>query len=69
MMRAPKGLTVTYDGVKDGRAYFKVRASKLYLFKVILKIARQNIRKPVMAALIFLFAFYYLMQRGNDAAC
>lgn len=60
---------MTFDRVKGGRAYFKVRASKLYLFKVILKIAWQNIRKPVVAALIFLFAFYYLMQRGNDATC
>lgn len=68
-MRAPKGLIVTFDRVKDGRAHFKIRASKFYLFKTILRIAWQNIRKPVVAALIFLFAFYYLMQRGNDATC
>lgn len=64
-MRTPKGLTVTFDRVKDGRAHFKIRATKLYLFKTILRIAWQNIRKPVLAILIFLFAFYWIVKRGN----
>lgn len=64
-MRPPKGLTVKYDQVKDGRAHFKVRATKFYLFKTILKIAWQNIRKPALALLIFLYAFYFLMKGGS----
>ncbi|MBA7702323.1 hypothetical protein ES703_111087 [subsurface metagenome] len=61
-MRLPKGITAKFDGVKDGRVYFKIRATKFYLFKTILKIAGQNIRNPVMACLIVLFAFYYLVR-------
>lgn len=64
-MRLPRGLTVEYDKVKDGRACFKVRASKFFLFKTIVKIARQNIRKPILALLIFMYAFYYLMKGGS----
>lgn len=61
-MRAPRGLTVKFDYVKGGRVYFKIRATKFYLFKVILKIAWQNIRNPATAFLIFAFAFYYLVK-------
>lgn len=56
-----------FDRMKDGRAYFKIRASKVYLFKTILKIAWDNIQKPALSFLIFLFAFYWLMKRGNHA--
>lgn len=61
-MRAPKGLTVKFDHVEQGRVYFKIRATKFYLFKVILRIAGQNIQHPVTAALVFGFAFYYLVK-------
>ena len=61
-MRAPKGLTVKFDYVERERVYFKVRVTKFYLFKTILKIAGQNIRNPAMAFLIVLFAFYYLVK-------
>jgi len=61
-MRAPKGLTVKFDYVERERVYFKIRATKFYLFKVILKIAWQNIRNPVTACLIVAFAFYYLVE-------
>ena len=61
-MRAPRGLTVTYDRVRDGRVYFKVSATKFYLFKTILRIAGQNIQHPFTACLIFVFAFYYLVK-------
>ncbi len=61
-MRAPRGLTMKLDYVKNGRVYFKVRATKFYLFKTILRIAWQNIRNPITAGLIFAFAFYYLVK-------
>jgi len=61
-MRAPKGLTVSFDYVDRERVYFKVRATKLFLFKTILRISWQNIHHPVTAALVFLFAFYYLVK-------
>lgn len=61
-MRPPRGLTMKLDYVKDGRVYFKVRATKFYLFKTILRIAGQNIRNPVMSFLIVLYAFYYLVK-------
>lgn len=61
-MRTPRGLTVTYGGVENGRVYFKVRATKFYLFKVILKIASQNTAKPHIACLIVIYALYYLVK-------
>ena len=61
-MRPPKGLTVKFDYVERERVYFKVRATKFYLFKTILRIAGQNIRNPVTSFLIVAFAFYYLMK-------
>lgn len=61
-MRPPKGLTVKFDHVERERVYFKVRATKFYLFKTILRIAGQNIRNPIMACLIVVFAFYYLVK-------
>ena len=66
-MRWPKGLKVKFDKVEGGRVYFKLRASRFFLFKTILKVARQNIRKPALSLLIFLFAFYWLARRGIDA--
>ena len=53
-----------YDCVKEGRVYFNVQATKFYLFKVILKIAGQNIHHPATAFLVFLYAFYYLVNKG-----
>lgn len=61
-MRSPKGLTMKFDHVERERVYFKIKATKFYLFKVILKIAWQNIQRPVTAGLIFIFAFYYLVK-------
>ena len=61
-MRMPKGLTVTYDCVKDRRVYFNVSATKFYLFKSILRIGGQNLHHPFTAFLIFAFAFYYLVK-------
>jgi len=49
-----------FDYVERERVYFKIRVTKFYLFKVILKIAWQNIQHPVTAFLIVGFAFYYL---------
>lgn len=63
-MRMPKGITTKFDCVKNGRVYFNVRATKFYLFKMILKIAWQNIRNPATSFLIVLFAFYYLVKNG-----
>jgi len=59
-MRAPRGLTMAFDYAERERVYFKVRVTKLYLFKTILRIAWQNIQNPIMAFLIVVFAFYYL---------
>ena len=61
-MRVPKGLTMKFDHVERERVYFKVRATKFYLFKTILRIAGQNIRRPVTSFLIVAFAFYYLVK-------
>ncbi|MCK4784998.1 MAG: hypothetical protein KAV87_14695 [Desulfobacteraceae bacterium] len=61
-MRPPRGLTMKFDHVERERVYFKVRATKFYLFKVILKIAWQNIQHPVTACLIVGFTFYYLVK-------
>ena len=61
-MRAPRGLTTKMVCHKDGKVYFKVRATKFYLFKTILRIAGQNIRNPVLSFLIVVFAFYYLVK-------
>ena len=63
-MRMPRGIKTEFDRVEGGKAHFKIRASRFYLFRVILKIAWQNIREPVPAFLIFLFAFYHLMRNG-----
>jgi len=60
--RVPKGLNIKLDYVKDGQVYFKVHATKLYLFKTILKIAWQNIQNPVKAGLVVGYAFYFLMR-------
>ena len=61
-MRAPRGLTVKYDGVRDGQVYFNISATKFYLFKAILRLGGQNIHHPLTACLIFVFAFYYLVK-------
>ena len=61
-MRVPKGLTMKFDYVERERVYFKIRATKFYLFKTILRIAWQNIHHPGTAGLIFIFAFYYLVK-------
>ena len=61
-MRLPKGLTVKFDYVERERVYFKVRVTKFYLFKTILRIAGQNIRNPATSFLIVVFAFYYLVK-------
>jgi len=66
-MKAPRGITTKFDGVRDGQAYFVVRATKFYLFKTTLRIARQNTRRPLLAAFIFAFAFYYLVVGAGDA--
>ena len=63
-MRAPRGLTMKFDHVERERVYFKVRATKFYLFKTIVKIAGQNRGNPLLACLIFGYALYYLMNRG-----
>jgi len=54
-MKLPEGITTKFDRIEDGKVWFKIRCSKFYLFKTILKIAREN-----KSILIFLFAFYYL---------
>lgn len=59
-MRPPKGITTKFDRVENRRVYFKVHATKFYLFKTILRIAWQNIQHPITACLIVAFAFYYL---------
>lgn len=66
-MRMPKGIKTEFDRVENGKVYFKVQASKFYLFRVVLKIAWQNIQKPILAFLIFLFAFYWLVRDGQKA--
>jgi len=64
-MKLPRGLKMEFDKVEDGQVYFKICTSRFYLFRVILKIAWQNIREPVLAFLIFLFAFYWLVRDGQ----
>ena len=66
-MKSPRGLKVKLDKVKEGRFYFKIRASRFYVFRTILKVARQNIGKPALAFLIILFAFYWLVRDGQKA--
>lgn len=61
-MRAPKGLSMKFDYVDRERVYFKVRATKFYLFKTILRIAGQNLHHPLTSFLIVIFAFYYLVK-------
>ena len=61
-MRTPRGLTVKFDYVERERVYFKIRATKFYLFKTILRIGGQNLHHPLTAGLIFAFAFYYLVK-------
>ena len=51
---------MTFDYAERERVYFKVRVTKFYLFKLMLKIAWQNIQNPIMAFLIVVFAFYYV---------
>jgi len=57
-VKPPKGLITKFDRVEDGKVWFKIKASKFYLFKTILKIAKEN-----RSILIFLFAFYYLVRK------
>lgn len=61
-MRAPRGLKVSFDHVERERVYFKILATKFYLFKTMLKIAGQNLHHPATAFLIVVFAFYYLVK-------
>ena len=63
-MKLSRGLTTKMTYQKDGKIYFNVTATKFYLFKVILKIAGQNIQKPVIACLIMLYAFYFLIRNN-----
>lgn len=63
-MKLSRGLTTKMIGMKDGKIYFNVTATKFYLFKVILKIAGQQIRKPVIACLITMYAFYFLIKNN-----
>ena len=51
-------------GTKDGKVYFNVTATKFYLFKLILKIAKQNIQKPIIFCLIVTYAFYFLVKNN-----
>ena len=61
-MKAPRGLIMKFDHIERERVYFKVRATKFYLFKTILRIAGQNVHHPVTAFLIVIYAFYYLVK-------
>ncbi len=63
-MKLPRGLTTKMYLRKDGKLYFKITATKFYLFKAILKVAGQNIQKPVMACLITMYAFCYLIRNN-----
>jgi len=56
---------MAFDYAERERVYFKVRATKFYLFKTILRIGCQNMRHPLTACLIFGYALYYLMSRGR----
>lgn len=51
-----------FDHVERERVYFKIQATKFFLFKTILRISWQNIHHPATAALVFVFAFYYLVK-------
>lgn len=53
-----KGIIMRFDKIKDGQIWFKIRCSKFYIFKTILKIAKKN-----KSVLIFLAAFYYLVKK------
>jgi hypothetical protein len=61
-MRPPRGLTVKFDYVERECVYFKIRATKFYVFKTILRIAGQNLHHPAIAFLIVAFTFYYLVK-------
>ena len=56
-MKLPKGITTEFDRIEDGQIWFKVRCSKKYIFKTILKMAREN-----RSFLMCLYAFYYLVK-------
>ena len=63
-MKLPRGLTTKMIYKKDGKIYFDITATKFYLFKVILKIAGQHVRKPIIACLITMYAFYFLIKNN-----
>lgn len=63
-MKLPRGLTTKMIFKKDGKLYFEIKATTFYLFKAILKVAGQNIRKPIIACLITMYAFYYLIKNN-----
>ena len=62
-MKLPEGITTEFDRVEDGKVWFKVRCSKKYIFKTILKRAKEN-----RSFLMYLYAFYYLV-RKNERLC
>jgi len=61
-MKLPRGLSTKMIGTKDGKVYFDITATKFYLFKIILKVAGQQMHKPVIACLITMYAFYFLIK-------
>jgi len=64
-MKLPKGLGMTYDGIRDGKMWYKIRPSRFYLFKTILKIARE-VRPWPLPILVALYGVYYYLSTGKE---
>lgn len=64
-MRPPKGLGMAYDGIRDGKMYYTLRPSRFYLFKTILRIAR-DARPWPLPILVALYGCYYYLSTWGD---
>ena len=56
---------MTYDGIRDGKMYYNIRPSRLYLFKTIMKIAGEARPWPLPILVALYGCYYYLSSWGK----
>lgn len=49
-----------YDGIRDGKIWYTLRPSRFYLFKTIMKIAREARPWPLPVVVALCGCYYYL---------
>lgn len=64
-MKPPKGLDMTYDGIRDGKMYYDLHPSRFYLFKTIMKIAWETRPWPFPILVALYGVYFYLSSWGK----